>query len=59
MAQKATIEVSEEVKTRLLDRANGEQRAEVVVADLLDEVEYLERVNELATDGNWPRGEYY
>lgn len=59
MSGTATIEVSEELKARLLERGNGEDHPEAVVADLLDEIEYLERVNQLATDGNWPDGEYY
>lgn len=59
MAETTTLEVSEEVKSRLFARAEGDAPADAVVSELLDEIEYLERVNDLATDGNWPGGDYY
>lgn len=59
MSQTATIEVSDELKDRLVERADDDKPPGAVIAGLLEEIEYLERVNQLATDGNWPRGEYY
>ena len=59
MSGTATIELSPELKARLLERGDGEQSPDAIVAEMLRDIDYLERVNELATDGYWPANEYY
>ena len=59
MSRTSTIELNADLEERLRARGNGDDPPGAIVAELLDEIEYLERVNDLATDGNWPRGEYY
>lgn len=59
MQERATIELSPEVRYRLLEWGPDGYSEEAIVEELLDEIEYLERVTDVATGGRWPSSEYY
>lgn len=48
-----------ELDRRLDNWEPNSSETEAIVSDLVEEIDYLERVLQGATDGHWPADEYY